>query len=197
MYFGLELGPFLGISIGIPLFVIIIAVILYFVHKRRQRFRPGLVDPIPIVNATFGPVNRPIPMANTALVPDYESARDAAINLRKTTPGDDLHPDYKRLKPIENPVAYQRRKRSRTWKPLKEDVDFYRAVNFWDKKRPVRDDDQLDQMMIQAEMEDPMLAQPAMQDPPAPWSSNAMNERQAQLVENALSAGPYYFGHQT
>ncbi len=44
MYFGLELGPFLGISVGIPLLVILIAVILYFVYKRRQRYRPGLVE---------------------------------------------------------------------------------------------------------------------------------------------------------
>ncbi len=188
MYFGLELGPFLGISIGIPLFVIlIIAVILYFVHKRRQRFRPGLVSPVLSVNAIFDPVNR-------EFVPDYESARDAAKLLRKTTPGDDLHPDYKRLEPKEDPVAYQRRKRSRAWKPLKDDADSYRAVYFWDKTRPDRDDVMLDNMMSQAEMEDPMLAQPAMQDPPVPWSSNAMNKRQAQLVENALSAGPYYFG---
>ncbi len=202
MYFGLELGPFLGISIGIPLFVIIIAVILYFVHKRRQRFRPGLVDPILKVNATFGPVNHedvmayPIPTANTTFVPDYESARDAAKTLRKTTPGDDLHPDYKRLEPKENPVAYQRRKRSRTWKPSKDDTDAYRGVNYWDKDRPVWDDVQLDLMMTQAGMEDEALLedQPAMQDAPVPWPSNAMTKRQAQLYKNALSAGPYYFG---
>ncbi len=189
MYFGLELGPFLGISIGIPLFVIIIAVILYFVHKRRQRFRPGLVSPVLSVNAIFDPVNR-------EFVPDYESARDAAKLLRKTTPGDDLHPDYKRLEPKENPVAYQRRKRSRTWKPSKDDTDAYRGVNYWDKDRPVWDDVQLDLMMTQAGMEDEALLedQPAMQDAPVPWPSNAMTKRQAQLVENALSAGPYYFG---
>ena len=203
MYFGLELGPFLGISIGIPLFVLIIAVILYFVHKRRQRFRPGLVDPILNVNATFGPVSRegvmvyPIPTANTTFVPDYESARDAAKTLRKTTPGDDLPPDYKRLEPRENPVAYQRRKRSRTWKPSNDDADVYRASAYHEKKRPVRDDVQLDQMMTQADMEDAtLLAQlePAMQDAPVPWSSNPMTKRQAQLFENALSAGRYYFG---
>ena len=192
MYFGLELGPFLGISIGIPLFVIIIAVIVYFVYKRRQRSRPGLVDPI--VYATINPAYS-MPTADATFVPDYyESAREAAKNLRKTTPGDDLHRDYINLEPIENPVAYQRRKRSRTWKPSKDDVDVYRAVNFFDKKRPVRDDDMLDNMMAHAEMDDVMLAQPAMQDAPVPWSSNAMTKRQAQLVENALSAGPYYFG---
>lgn len=186
MYFGLELGPFLGISIGIPLFVLIIAVILYFVHKRRQRFRPGLVDPI--LNATFGPVNREDVMVYP--IPNYESARDAAKTLRKTTPGDDLHPDYIRLEPIEKPEAYQRRKRSRTWKPSKDDTDAYRyrEIISFDKKRPVRDDDQLNWMMTQAEMED------EMQDAPVPWSSNAMTKQQAQLVENALSAGPYYFG---
>ena len=85
MYFGLELGPFLGISIGIPLFVILIAVILYFVYKRRQS-RPGLVDvPVAIGPDAIAPLHALV-ASDTPYSNPYANAREASVNLRKAIP---------------------------------------------------------------------------------------------------------------
>ncbi len=101
MYFGLELGPFLGISIGIPLFVILIAVILYFVYKRRQS-RPGLVD-VPVATYPSNTVySTPV---STPYSNPYANAREASVNLRKEGPmyriANDFPTQYVKLVPEE------------------------------------------------------------------------------------------------